>query len=92
MAYAISIHKAQGSEYKCVIIPFLRENQNLDRNMIYTGITRAKSVVTVIGEDEVIMDACKLQSAWERHTFLCEEILLLVKSTEIAAVIGSVND
>ena len=92
LAYAISIHKAQGSEYKCVIIPFLRENQNLDRNMIYTGITRAKSVVTVIGEDEVIMDACKLQSAWERHTFLCEEILLLVKSTEIAAVIGSVND
>lgn len=72
LAYALSIHKSQGSEYKLVIIPFLAENKNLDRNMVYTGITRAKKECVVIGYDKVIMDACKLQSAWVRETYLCE--------------------
>lgn len=88
LAYALSIHKSQGSEYKDVIIPFLKENRNLDRNMVYTGITRAKALITVIGEDDVIMDACKVQSAWERYTFLCEEIQTLIKSIEITAMLG----
>lgn len=75
LAYAMSIHKSQGSEYKCVIIPILGENRNLDRNLIYTGITRAKKECIVIGKDEIIQSACKAQSAWNRITFLCEEIL-----------------
>ena len=74
LAYALSIHKSQGSEYKLVILPFLEENTNLDRNMIYTGVTRAKKECIVIGKDKVIMDACKLQSAWKRDTALCEEL------------------
>lgn len=74
LAYALSIHKSQGSEYKLVIIPFLAENKNLDRNMVYTGITRAKKECVVIGDDKVIMDACKLQSAWVRETYLCEAL------------------
>ena len=74
LAYAMSIHKSQGSEYKCVIIPLLGENRNLDRNLIYTGITRAKKECIVIGLDDIIQAACKAQSAWNRITFLCEEI------------------
>lgn len=74
MAYSMSVHKSQGSEYKCVILPFLKENRNLDRNLIYTGITRAKAECVVIGEDSVIQNACKIQSSWKRHTFLCEEM------------------
>ena len=74
LAYSLSIHKSQGSEYKNVIIPILRENKNVDRNSIYTGITRAKKVCCLIGEDQVIMDACKIQSAWQRYTALADEI------------------
>lgn len=74
LAYALSIHKSQGSEYKYVVIPVLKENTNVDRNSIYTGITRAKKVCCLIGDDEVIMAACKMQSAWQRYTFLSDEI------------------
>lgn len=87
LAYALSINKSQGSEYKCAIIPLLRENKNLDRNMIYTAITRAKEVCEVIGFDETIDKACKLHSSWERTTFLCEEIQLMRKATDIVAQI-----
>lgn len=76
LAYALSIHKSQGSEYKNVIVPILRENTNVDRNSIYTAITRAKKTCCLIGEDEVIMDACKMQSAWQRYTALADEIEL----------------
>lgn len=83
LAYALSIHKSQGSEYACVITPFLRENQNLDRNMIYTAVTRAKKCFIRIGEDKVIQDACKIQNFWNRHTFLCENLEMLRKQLEI---------
>lgn len=76
LAYALSIHKSQGSEYKNVIIPILRENKNVDRNSIYTAITRAKKHCCLIGADNVIMDACKVQSAWQRYTALADEIEL----------------
>lgn len=89
LAYALSIHKSQGSEYKCVIIPFLKENRNLDRNMIYTGITRAKKICIVLGEDKVIQDACKIQSAWVRHTFLAEELQIYKKTMEIRSMLSA---
>lgn len=76
LAYALSIHKSQGSEYKNVIVPILRENKNVDRNSIYTAITRAKKHCCLIGTDDVIMDACKIQSAWQRYTALADEIEL----------------
>lgn len=74
LAYSMSVHKSQGSEYKCIILPLMKEHRNLDRNLIYTAITRAKCECTVIGEDLVIQKACKLQSSWARDTFLCEEM------------------
>ena len=89
LAYAMSIHKSQGSEYKCVIIPLLGENRNLDRNLIYTGITRAKKECIVIGLDDIIQAACKAQSAWNRITFLCEEIQI---ADCIKAIVSAVED
>lgn len=74
LAYAMTIHKSQGSQYKCVIMPLLRENKALDRNLIYTGVSRAKQYCVVIGEDENIQAACKRRSDQERVTFLAEEI------------------
>lgn len=87
LAYSMSVHKSQGSEYKCVILPLMKENRNLDRNLIYTGITRAKKECVVIGEDAVIQRACKIQSSWERTTFLCEEMqFYLVKARFLATL------
>lgn len=87
LAYAISVNKAQGSEYKCVITAFLREHRNLSKNSIYTAVTRAKERCEVIGTDEVIREACKIQSAWARYTFFSEELEIAQKTTEIIAEI-----
>lgn len=91
LAYAISICKSQGSEYPSVIIPFMRENTNLDRNMVYTAITRAKKKCCVIGEDEVIQNACKTQSSWQRYTFLSEEMQKIIVIQHIMAATMEAN-
>ena len=54
LAYAITIHKSQGSEYPAVVIPlFQGPRMLLNRNLIYTAVTRAKKCVTIVGDDEV---------------------------------------
>jgi exodeoxyribonuclease V alpha subunit len=54
LAYAITIHKSQGSEYPAVVIPMFRGPQMLmNRNLLYTAVTRAKKCVTLVGDDEV---------------------------------------
>ena len=51
-AYAISIHKSQGSQYPAVIIPIARSHQfMLGRNLLYTAITRAKAHVVIVGDE-----------------------------------------
>lgn len=59
LAYAISIHKSQGSEYSCVIIPLLscQKCQLFKRNLLYTGVTRAKKKVIIVGDKKAI-DMC----------------------------------
>ena len=74
LAYALSIHKSQGSEYKSVVMPVSRSHRNLSRNLIYTGLSRAKKYCTVIGSHDVIRQACEKQADLERGTFLVEEI------------------
>jgi ATP-dependent exoDNAse (exonuclease V) alpha subunit len=55
LSYAISIHKAQGSEFKCVIVPILTSHYMLlQRNLLYTAITRAREVVILIGSKKAI--------------------------------------
>ena len=52
-AYAVTIHKSQGSEYPAVVIPLLSGPQMLlNRNLLYTAVTRAKKCVTIVGNDE----------------------------------------
>ena len=74
LAYAISINKSQGSEYACAICPFFSEFTNLDRNMIYTAVTRAKKKCVVIGNYDTIKEKCQILSTWDRTTFLPEEL------------------
>ena len=73
LAYALSIHKSQGSEYAAVIIPiFMQHFTLLQRNLIYTAITRAKRLCILIGQPKAIAMAIKNNKGLERITFLKE--------------------
>jgi exodeoxyribonuclease V alpha subunit len=71
LAYAISIHKSQGSEYAAVIIPlFMQHFTLLQRNLLYTAITRAKKLCILIGQPKAIGMAIKNNKGIARKTFL----------------------
>ncbi len=73
LAYAISIHKSQGSEFKAVIVPiFMQHFVMLQRNLLYTAITRAKDFCIFIGETRAIAMAIKNNKGVVRTTFLKE--------------------
>ncbi len=78
LAYAITIHKSQGSEYPAVVIPlFQGPRMLLNRNLIYTAVTRAKKCVTIVGDDEVFHTMVHNTSQLKRYSGLrdrlCEE-------------------
>jgi len=73
LSYAISIHKAQGSEFKCVIIPILTSHYMLlQRNLLYTAITRAREVAILIGSKKAIGMAVNKNIVEKRFTGLQE--------------------
>ena len=71
LAYAISVHKAQGSEYPAVIIPILMQHYLLlQRNLIYTAITRAKNLVVIVGTKKALSAGIKNDKTRKRYTSL----------------------
>jgi len=71
LAYAISIHKSQGSEYPAVIIPlFMQHFTLLQRNLVYTAITRAKKLCILIGQPKALAIALRNTKGSTRTTFL----------------------
>lgn len=71
LAYAVSIHKSQGSEYDAVIIPIFTQHFTLlQRNLLYTAITRAKKLCILIGQPKAIAMTVKNNKTIERKTFL----------------------
>lgn len=75
LAYAISIHKAQGSEYPAVIFPILTQHfMMLQRNLLYTAITRAKKLVVVVGSKKALAIAIRNNKMQERFTLLRERL------------------
>ncbi|MGA2469045.1 MAG: ATP-binding domain-containing protein [Thermodesulfobacteriota bacterium] len=71
LAYAISVHKSQGSEYPVVILPVTAQHYMLlQRNLIYTGITRAKKLVVLIGTKKALAIAIRNNKPQLRFTHL----------------------
>lgn len=74
-AYAISIHKSQGSEYPAVVIPVMTQHfLLLQRNLLYTGITRGKKLVVLVGSKKALAIAVRNNKPRQRHTRLRERL------------------
>ena len=81
LAYAITIHKSQGSEYPAVVIPLLNGPQMLmNRNLLYTAVTRAKKCVTLVGDENTFVSMIQNTRQQKRYTGLGEEIRKLVSA------------
>ncbi|MDO4987550.1 MAG: ATP-dependent RecD-like DNA helicase [Synergistes sp.] len=74
-AYAVSIHKSQGSEYPAVVIPLLTQHYvMLQRNLLYTAITRGKKLVVIVGTKKALQIAVRNDSTKVRYTRLAERL------------------
>lgn len=71
LAYALTIHKSQGSEFPCVIMPISTQHYvMLDRSLLYTGVTRARKLVILVGDPKALSLAVRKQETRLRHTGL----------------------
>jgi exodeoxyribonuclease V alpha subunit len=74
-AYAITVHKSQGSEYPCVIVPIHTQHyMMLQRNLLYTAITRGRKLVILVGSKKAIAMAVKRHDVQQRRTALCQRL------------------
>jgi exodeoxyribonuclease V alpha subunit len=70
-AFAVSVHKSQGSEYPAVVIPILTQHYLLlQRNLLYTAVTRAEELVVLVGTRKAIAIAVRNDKIAHRHTAL----------------------
>ena len=82
LSYAITIHKSQGSEFGAVIIPTLTQHlKMLFRNLIYTGLTRAKKLAVLVGTRKALAMAVKNQDTSQRQTYLKKLLQINTSST-----------
>ena len=83
LAYAVTIHKSQGSEYPAVVIPLLSGPRMLmNRNLLYTAVTRARKCVTLVGDDTVFNQMIDNIVEQKRYTALAERICELSEGGE----------
>lgn len=76
LAYACTIHKSQGGEYPIVIIPISCSHYvMLERNLLYTGITRAKKVCIIVGETKAVTKAVETNDFKKRYTSLSQKLI-----------------
>ncbi len=75
LADAVSVHKAQGSEYPCVVIPLLTQHYILlQRNLLYTGITRGRKLAIVVGSKKALAIAVRNDKTQKRFTWLTNRL------------------
>lgn len=76
LAYAATIHKSQGSEYPIVVMPVLMNHYiMLQRNLIYTGVTRAKKILVIVGTKKALAYAVHNVTVHRRNTLLKERLM-----------------
>jgi exodeoxyribonuclease V alpha subunit len=81
LAYAVSVHKSQGSEYQAVIMPLMTQHFiMLQRNLFYTALTRAKKLSVIVGSTKALWIAIKNDSPVKRNSLLAEKLARLVDS------------
>jgi exodeoxyribonuclease V alpha subunit len=74
-AYATTIHRSQGSEYPAVVIPLTTSSwMMLQRNLLYTGVTRAKKLIVLVGSRRALAQAVRTPGAGRRHTALTHRL------------------
>ena len=79
LAYATTVHKAQGSEYDIVVLPLTTQHyMMLQRNLLYTAITRAKKAVVIVGSKKAVEIAVKSNNVLQRNTGLAERLRILM--------------
>ncbi|MBR3017307.1 MAG: ATP-binding domain-containing protein [Clostridia bacterium] len=75
LAYATTIHKSQGSEYPIVVMPVLMTHfVMLQRNLVYTGVTRAKKILVIVGTKKALAIAVRNVTVDKRNTMLAERL------------------
>ena len=75
LAYAVTIHKSQGSEYPAVVMPLLTGPRVLfNRNLLYTGVTRAKQCITMVGRKSTVQQMIQNVNEQKRYSTLCQRI------------------
>ena len=73
--YALTIHKAQGAEYEVVVLPIVPQHSRmLYRNLLYTGLSRAKKLLVLVGDESALQRAVVNDVASRRSTLLAERI------------------
>ena len=75
LAYAVTIHKSQGSEYPIVVMPFTMSHfVMLQRNLLYTGVTRAKKILVLVGDKKAVYYAIRNETTTKRNTYLAQRL------------------
>ena len=89
LAYAVTIHKSQGSEYPAVILPLLSGPRMLmNRNLLYTAVTRARKCVTVVGSENTFAEMIRNEKQQQRYSSLDRRIKELDEADSQESVIG----
>lgn len=84
LAYAITIHKSQGSEYPAVIIPLLNAPRPLlNRNLLYTAVTRARKCVTIVGSENSVNEMIQNESEMKRNSGLVDSIIEMEEADNV---------
>jgi exodeoxyribonuclease V alpha subunit len=86
LAYAVTVHKSQGNEFDTILLPIVKsQGRMLQRNLLYTAITRARKRVWLIGEESAIYTAVKNDRVVKRNTVLANLTSALLSGVEVVA-------